>query len=1462
MFLLFSVNFLFGSTNIPGGTIDGDVWTKENAPYYINGNLTIVNLTIEPGVYVNFSDNYKFEVSGKLIAEGFYSDSIYFRLAEGYSGGWDGISFVSGSDSSYLRYCRIESGVNQGISVENASPYIANCRIRNNSGNGLKLSNTSLTLSNCRIENNDIYGIYLNNVRLTINNSIIVHNTQDGFYSINGNDSLAITNCVVADNFGSGVFSLSGSVIIKNSIFDNGSTDIDAGSADVTYSNILDGNQGTGNINVDPQFINSIDYDISNTSPCIDAGDPSTAYADKFFPPSQGTTRNDMGVYGGPGAGKCYPPIATQNDIFNFGNVSVDSSQKAVIKIMNYRDTEITISSLELVSDIFSTDVTSFTVAAYDTFNLETTFTPNNTGVFNDSILLHSQTHGDFTVNLSGTGVVPDIDIPLVEINFSALSLGTSDSSEINIINRGHDTLRISQIYTTNSAFYTNKQWLNIDPRSANSLQITFKPDSAKSYIDSLVLISNDPDEGRLAIALKGSSNGPVIALDKDALNFDNISLIPDTSLSLTITNLGNQLLTIQNFDIEQTDTVFSVINSDLPHDINPGGNYNIFVRYKALASGRDNALLNIISSDPIRNKKTVSLTGPGQIPKMVLSQQTMPFGKLELSEFKTDSIFIYNNGDAALMIDSLSIRGKQNSAFTFVNTDTTGLSVNAADSLIVEVRFQPLTPDSNRAKLFVFSQDQHNPVDSVGLSGYGIAPYIHLSNTSIDFGSIPVSSSNTDTFLIYNSGESNLLIDSLVISGENNASFSFIQTDTVDITIRPDSSYKVNLRFSPSIQDTNKARLYVFSNAYNSQKDSLILTGRGLAPRIELSNSTINYDTVAIDHIYMDPIPDTVYVKNTGTSSLRLFPDQFIFKGDTTDFIINLSETSTVIAPGDSSIIQLSLQTFGVGSKEAILKIVSNDPFTDTVSITLHAFAKDKPANISYDSASSTEVFFDNKDATLSFNIETYSTIDEALLHFRMGGENTWHQNTLSKQNETHIWSATLETEWITSRGLEYYVTVEHGYTMSSWSKDTPQTITVTVTGLTAFQTTRKNFYQEISVPLKTEGLTLSALLEEKLGDYDDTKYRIFDCLDGMNNMELNDGSDILVPGKAYWLITKESVTLDINDTTYSVPTNAAYEINLRKGWNLISSPFPFPVNWSDVDTLHALRFYKDNGDWAFATVLDPYSGYAVYTENAFTLSVPPIETELTDNLKKQNNNTAEWNFRISAKCSNLQDSYNYAGVRNGATNETDRFDYPEPPPMGKFISVYLLQTNNNSRLSTDYRTAGEKGYIFEFELSSNLSGEKSIEIIPQNIPEHYSWIVVSPETKIIYADNLIKTSDRHTKYKLIVGTNEFIEERSADYAVVPMAFHLSQNYPNPFNPNTKIEYQLPQRSTVTIDIYNILGQRIKTLVDNEPKDAGYYQLNWDGTNINGANVSTGIYFLFLRTEHFNHGIKMILQR
>ena len=90
---------------------------------------------------------------------------------------------------------------------------------------------------------------------------------------------------------------------------------------------------------------------------------------------------------------------------------------------------------------------------------------------------------------------------------------------------------------------------------------------------------------------------------------------------------------------------------------------------------------------------------------------------------------------------------------------------------------------------------------------------------------------------------------------------------------------------------------------------------------------------------------------------------------------------------------------------------------------------------------------------------------------------------------------------------------------------------------------------------------------------------------------------------------------------------------------------------------------------------------------------------------------------------------------------------------------------------------------------------------------------------------------------------------------------FALNQNYPNPFNPETKITFQFPQASQVTLRIFNILGKEIKTLV-NEQYQAGKHTVNWDGKDNLGNVVSSGIYFYQLRAGNFTQAKKMILLR
>jgi hypothetical protein len=91
------------------------------------------------------------------------------------------------------------------------------------------------------------------------------------------------------------------------------------------------------------------------------------------------------------------------------------------------------------------------------------------------------------------------------------------------------------------------------------------------------------------------------------------------------------------------------------------------------------------------------------------------------------------------------------------------------------------------------------------------------------------------------------------------------------------------------------------------------------------------------------------------------------------------------------------------------------------------------------------------------------------------------------------------------------------------------------------------------------------------------------------------------------------------------------------------------------------------------------------------------------------------------------------------------------------------------------------------------------------------------------------------------------------------PQVYSLSKNYPNPFNPTTTIEYAIPSNGKVELVVYNMAGQKVRTMV-NETKEAGFFKAVWDGRNDRGETVASGLYFYKLVSGKFNKIEKMTL--
>jgi hypothetical protein len=96
---------------------------------------------------------------------------------------------------------------------------------------------------------------------------------------------------------------------------------------------------------------------------------------------------------------------------------------------------------------------------------------------------------------------------------------------------------------------------------------------------------------------------------------------------------------------------------------------------------------------------------------------------------------------------------------------------------------------------------------------------------------------------------------------------------------------------------------------------------------------------------------------------------------------------------------------------------------------------------------------------------------------------------------------------------------------------------------------------------------------------------------------------------------------------------------------------------------------------------------------------------------------------------------------------------------------------------------------------------------------------------------------------------------------ATLPDVFALHQNYPNPFNPVTSIRYDLPVAANVQVDVYSLLGQKVKTLVRGAHQP-GFHAVQWNGTNDMGSPVASGMYICRIQADRFNAVKKLILMK
>ena len=190
--------------------------------------------------------------------------------------------------------------------------------------------------------------------------------------------------------------------------------------------------------------------------------------------------------------------------------------------------------------------------------------------------------------------------------------------------------------------------------------------------------------------------------------------------------------------------------------------------------------------------------------------------------------------------------------------------------------------------------------------------------------------------------------------------------------------------------------------------------------------------------------------------------------------------------------------------------------------------------------------------------------------------------------------------------------------------------------------------------------------------------------------------------------------------------------------------------------------------------------------------------------------------------------------------------------PPLPVELSAFSANVLSDKDVMLNWRTETEvDNYGFEIQRQTFGNTEwTKIGFVDgngnSNSPKNYSFIDHNP----------MNGSKFNYRLKQIDTDGEYEFSNVIEAEIFPGKFILSQNYPNPFNPNTKIIYQIPEASKVTIKVYNMLGAEVASLV-NETKEPGIYEVEF-----NGKNLPSGTYIYRLIAGDFIQVNKMVLMK
>jgi len=354
-----------------------------------------------------------------------------------------------------------------------------------------------------------------------------------------------------------------------------------------TGSEVL--NEG-GNFIDNPLFFDAL-YNLSSTSPLIDAGVPIAIHFDDTLAAPSGDFCGRIRPYGtgwdiGAFEFNPNPEMSVSHDEIDFGNVEVSTSVSTVISIQNVGTGELVVYNIYPTDPVFDATENYLVIPEDSIVSVGISFTPEITEIYEDTLWLYSNADTQFVL-LGGKGVAPNMVLSLTEMDFGVMMEGTIENATLIVGNTGEMDLYVYGSYVSSDDFNIDESENIIAPGDSYEFEIAFMPEEAREYSETLWIYSNDDTQQVLLNADVWQK--PTITLSDSGIDFGTLSVNTSVDVEIVVTNTGGFDLTLER--IEVTNSVFTVEESVLPI-IAPGASSNFTISANTDVAGEYSGIL------------------------------------------------------------------------------------------------------------------------------------------------------------------------------------------------------------------------------------------------------------------------------------------------------------------------------------------------------------------------------------------------------------------------------------------------------------------------------------------------------------------------------------------------------------------------------------------------------------------------------------------------------------------------------------------------------------------------------------------------------------------------------------------------------------------------------------------------------------------------------------------------------